>query len=154
MDSVKPYRFDNSLLTTGLMLLSGALGWLGAAQWERCREPSGDRGEIEPLAIKLIRFSALAPPVAVLVDEAIHQRLTERRRSEFQEALDEAHALGIMKIEESDTHAWYRIMLPIDNEERASLIGGDDYMWPVFLNIEVDRKTDLIRRYSLEVHEF
>ena len=154
MASIKSYRFDKYLMTAGLMLLSGMAGWIGAGQWRLYQESLGDRGDIEPEAIKLIRFSELSPPLAELVDEALHRRLTGRKESAFQEAFDQAKTDGVLKIEEYDTHAWYQIMLPIDKEERAVLIGGDAYMWPVFLGIEVDRKSDVIRRYYLEVHEF
>lgn len=154
MSSIKPHRFVRYLTTAGLMLLSGALEWIRSGQWRLYQESLGDRGDIDPEAIKLIRFSELSPQVAELVDEAIHRRLTGRKESVFQQAFEQASADEMLKIEEYDTHAWYRIMLPIDKEERAVLIGGDEYMWPVFLGIEVDRKSDLIGRYYLEVHQF
>lgn len=149
-----PFSVRRFLLTAGLMLLSGAVGWVGAGQWRLYQESLGDRGNIDPEAVKLLEFAELAPPIAELVDEAIHRRLTGRKESEFQEAFSQAKADGVLKIEEYDTLVWYWIMLPVDNEERAVLIGGEDYRWPVFLTIEVDRTNGLIRRYQLYVHEF
>lgn len=140
--------------TALLILFSFGAGWLGAGQWRLYQESLGDRGVIEPEAIKLIQFSELPEPVAELLDEAMHRRLTGRTATAFDAAFAAAEAEEWLKKEKQDSRILYTVFLPVDKEERASQIAGDEYMHSANLWIEVDRKTGLIKRYHLYILRF